>query len=79
MAVSEDRWFEVWFIYTVDLLPTHLLIVTPDKLDSSKVVVIDSQDGEIIREGYGYEETKDWLLEDEYSMIRGREFPDDGW
>lgn len=80
MGVSQDKWFEVWFSEGVDVAPSWLLIVTPDKNDSSSVVVLDPlENHKIIYQGHSYEDTKSWLLEDEFSLVKGREFPDDGW
>ncbi len=80
MSVSEERWFEVWYSEGIEVAPYYLLIVTPDKNDSSSVVIIDPQKNyEVVHEGRSYEDTKLWLLEDEYTLVNGREFPDDGW
>jgi hypothetical protein len=33
----------------------------------------------IIYEGNNYQDASDWLSEDEYELVSGRIFPDDGW
>lgn len=80
MAIYDDRWFEVWYIDGIDVIPSHLLVVTPNPEDRSRVVVIDPQrKDKIIYEGKDYEDVCFWLGEDEYTLVGGREFPDDGW
>ncbi|MBA3246783.1 MAG: hypothetical protein H0T63_01715 [Pyrinomonadaceae bacterium] len=79
MATYEDQWFEVWFTEGTDIIPGYLLIVTPDESRTGCIVIDPQQNQNIIFRGRDYEETKNWLLEDEYSLVRGREFPDDGW
>jgi hypothetical protein len=80
MSISKDKWFEVWFDEGSDLLPTYLLIVTPDAGNPGLVVVYDPlENNRIVYKGRTYEETSDWLAEDEYSLITGRMFPDDGF
>ena len=79
MRIHEDKWFEVWFSDGEDVIPYYLLIVTPDLNKLGNVIVLDPKSNEIIRKGHNYEDTKLWLLEDEYSLVEGRVFPDDGW
>jgi hypothetical protein len=72
---KEDKWFEVWFAEGEDGSPSYLLILKPDTTTPGKVMVIDPQEGnKIIRSGQDYEETRLWLLEDEFSLVEGREF-----
>lgn len=80
MATYEDRWFEVWFSDGEELGPTWLLIVTPDLSKPGCFVVYDPQQkNRIIYRGKDYDTTTTWLAEDEYSLVEGRMFPDDGW
>ena len=79
MSIRDDIWFEVWFIEGEDIAPSYLLVVTPDRVRREYVVVHDPQkDFQIVHEGQNYEDTRLWLREDEFSLVRGREFPDDG-
>jgi hypothetical protein len=72
---KEDKWFEVWFAEGEDGSPSYLLILKPDTTTPGKVMVIDPHEGnKIIRSGQDYEETRLWLLEDEFSLVEGREF-----
>lgn len=80
MSIYDDKWFEVWFSEGGGIEPSYLLIVKPDENRIGYVIVLDPQDNyKIAHEGQKYEETRLWLLEDEYSQVLGREFPDDGW
>jgi len=79
MSTSEDRWFEVWYSQGEDLLPTCLLVVIPDKAHRERVLVCDPQNNnKVVYSAVSYEQATDWLVEDEYSLIDGRIFPDDG-
>jgi hypothetical protein len=78
MSIRDDNWFEVWFVEGGDMAPAYLLIVKPDKIRRGYVVVYDPhKDFQIIHEGHNYEDTRLWLQEDEFSLVQGREFPDD--
>ena len=80
MSISEDRWFEVWFDQGEDVLPTWLLIVIPDAANPGLVLVCDPfQNNQVIHSGQNYEDTRIWLAEDEYELVNGRVFPDDGF
>ena len=58
---------------------SHLLIVTPNPENRSRVLVIDPfAQSKIVFEGKDYEDACRWLGEDEYELVSGREFPDDG-
>jgi hypothetical protein len=78
LSFKEDKWFEVWFAEGEDVGPSYLLILISDTTNPGKVVVIDPQEGyKIIRNGHSYEATRLWLLEDEFSLVEGRMFPND--
>jgi hypothetical protein len=80
MATYDDKWFEVWCADGVEYIPSHLVIVTPKLENRSRIIVIDHYlSNKIIYEGKDYEEVSNWLLEDEYYLVSGRTFPDDGW
>lgn len=78
MSVSTDRWFEVWFDEGEHTLPTWLLIVIPDPAHPGLVQVYDPFEKRVVHQGETYEDTCIWLAEDEYSLVNGRVFPDDG-
>jgi hypothetical protein len=78
MSISEDRWFEVWYSQGEDLLPTWLLVVFPESR-SGRVLVCDPKgDNKVVYSAANYEDAHEWLVEDEYSLVDGRIFPDDG-
>lgn len=81
MSTSEDRWFEIWFSEGGGhLRPQWLYIVTPDEAKRGYVLGYDPQENfRIVYEGQNYEDTRQELLEDEFSLAQGRMFPDDGW
>lgn len=81
MSTSEDRWFEVWFSEGGGhLRPQWLYVVTPDTTSSGSVLVYDPQENyRVVYSGQNYEDTCQELREDEFSLVEGRMFPDDGW
>ena len=79
MATSEDRWFEVWFCQGEDLLPTWLLVVIHDKATSQVLIHDPLSNNKLIYRASSYDDATDWLIEDEYELVSGRIFPDDGW
>ncbi len=80
MAISDDKWFEIWYSEGVEVIPYYLLIVTTDEKDRGKIIVIDPlKSNQVVYRGKDYEEVCHWLSEDEYEQVEGRMFPDDGW
>lgn len=80
MATYEDKWFEVWYSDGEDVNPTYLLIVTPNPKNPSQILVIDPyQKNKVLYKAKDYEDAVCWLQEDEYDLVEGRIFPDDGW
>ena len=80
MATYEDKWFEIWFTEGQDIVPTYLLLVMPDPKDPHQVLILDPfVKYQTVYRAQTYEEAQTWLLEDEYSLVDGRIFPDDGW
>lgn len=78
--IYDDKWFEVWFSEGDSVIPYYLLVVTPDANNPGVVVVLDpKENNKVVYQGQSYEDTVLWLREDEYSLVEGREFPDDGW
>jgi hypothetical protein len=80
MATYENKWFEVWYSDGEDIIPTHLLIVISDPKQANKILIVDpSENHRVVFEAKDYDAATDWLVEDEYSLAGGRQFPDDGW
>jgi len=79
MAIYDDKWFEFWYSEG-NVLPTYFLIVTPDEKEKGKIIVIDPlKNNEIVFRGKDYEEVCSWLSEDEFLLVEGRMFDDDGF
>ena len=77
MSTFKNKWFEVWYSQGENLLPTWLLVVIPDK--NGRISVCDPRkNNDVVYSANTYEEVTDWLVEDEYSLVDGRIFPDDG-
>ena len=80
VATYEDKWFEVWYTDGEDVIPTYLLVVTPNPNKSNHVLIVDPiQKNKVVFEADDYEAATDWLCEDEYTLASERQFPDDGW
>ena len=74
------NWYEIWADDGLD--PPYVLIVKADKTKPNTLVVYDpKEDFKIIHRAESYEDVKLWLLEDEYTLVRGRmeEDIDDIW
>ena len=79
MAIYDDKWFEVWWTPGTDVIPACLYIVTPDEKHPQQIIVLDPHDNfRVVYEGHNYEDTRLWLREDEFALVNGRMFPDDG-
>jgi hypothetical protein len=74
MSNSNKKWFEIWFVEGVDLLPAYLVVVTPDPDNHNEIIVIDNQDNKVLYRGNSYEDVHNWLTEDEFSFVAGRVF-----
>jgi hypothetical protein len=63
-----DHWYEVW---ADEGLPRpYLLLVLPAA--EGGVMVFDPREDKVVHQTPSYEETKLWLLEDEYAQIASR-------
>ena len=79
MAIYRDKWFECWFSDGSDVLPTYLLLVTPDPEKAGNILVVDPlKNNEIVYRERDYEDACSWLSEDEFEQLEGRVYPDDG-
>lgn len=80
MATYDDRWFEIWYSEGEEYQPDYLLLVMPNLKDKSGIIILDTQkNNEIIYRSKDYEKICDWLWADEFHLVKGRTFPDDGW
>jgi hypothetical protein len=72
---SENEWFEVWYVQGVEYVPAYLVVVTPNPENQDEIIVVDIAKNEIIYKSQSYEDVHLWLTEDEFSFVKGREFP----
>lgn len=80
MAIHDDKWFEFWYSNAGEIIPNYFLLVTPDVENTGKITVIDPlKNNQIVFSGINYEEVSAWLWDDEFHLVEGRTFPDDGW
>lgn len=70
----EKAWFEVWYSQGVYYVPAFLVVVTPNPENQNEVIVINPAKNEIIYRSQKYEDICDWLTEDEFIRVDGREF-----
>ena len=75
MATFDDYWFEVWYVSGVDLKPAYLVVVAPSTQANHRFTVTDINKNEDIFTAASYEEVRDWLVEDDFSLVDGRVFP----
>lgn len=79
MATYDDEWFEIWHTGE-EVPPVYILIVTSDRKNIGRLRVVDpSKDHRVVYEADTYNEVCSWLWADEYDLVEGRVFPDDGW
>jgi hypothetical protein len=66
--MNGDDWYEVW---ADDTLQTpYLLLLRPDPSSPSHYQVVDPKEGyRVVHQGAEYTAVKDWLLEDEYTLV----------
>lgn len=80
MAIYDDKWFEVWYTDGTDVAPTYLYIAMPDPNEPSRILILDPfEKNKIVYKALDYEDARNWLCEDEFSLVDGGQFPDDGW
>jgi len=72
----KKEWFEVWYVNGVEYIPAYLVVVAPNPEKQNEIIVLDITKNEIIFKDQDYEVVRDWLLEDGFSSLNGREFPD---
>ena len=80
MAIYDDKWFEVWYSDGTDVAPTYLYIAMPDPTERGRVLILDPiEKNKVVYKALDYEDAMQWLREDDFSLVDGRQFPDDGW
>ena len=70
MNDSKNNWYEVWA--DEGLEPPYLLVLGFSAQESKYCLYDPKESDKIVFESNSYEETKNWLLEDEYTLVDGR-------
>ena len=70
-----QKWYEIWADESTEI--PYVLFVCPDKNNFNKIIIIDPKENKIINNMPNYEMAKDWLCEDEYTLVNGRMEIDD--
>jgi hypothetical protein len=67
------EWYEVWADETHDI--PYILILCPSKNESGKFCIVDpKEDNRVVDTLSDYDSAKLWLLEDEFTLVKGRMF-----
>jgi hypothetical protein len=75
MGDREQRWFEVWADDSIE--PPYLLLVRPDPEEPNGVLIHDPKESyAVVYRASDYDSARMWLLEDEYTLLKGRTFLD---
>jgi hypothetical protein len=68
-------WFEVYYVSGVEIIPAYLVIIAPERFGSPEIIVREAVDQRrVIYHESSYEAVKDWLSEDDFYRVLGREF-----
>ena len=78
--IFDDQWFELWYCLGEDIAPRYILVLATSSSKPTRYIVYDPQlSYRIVYEADDYQSAVRWLSEDEYELVEGREFPDDGY
>jgi hypothetical protein len=67
------EWYEVWADETHDT--PYILLLHPSKTETGKFCIVDpKEDNRIVNTLSDYDSAKLWLLEDEFTLVKGRMF-----
>jgi hypothetical protein len=68
-----QEWYEVWADETHDI--PYILLLYPSKTETGKFCIVDpKEDNRIVDTLADYDSAKLWLLEDEFTLVKGRMF-----
>lgn len=70
-----QKWYEIWVDESTEI--PYVLFVYPDKDNFNRMIILDPKESKIIENLPNYEMAKDWLCEDEYTLVNGRMKIDD--
>lgn len=65
-----QKWYEIWVDESTEI--PYVLFVYPDKDNFNIIIILDPKESKIIENLPNYEMAKDWLCEDEYTLVNGR-------
>ncbi len=74
MSISDDNWFEVWYVHGDEIVPAYLVVVTQNPNSLGKISVLDITQNKLLYQGDSYEDVYLWLTEDDFDLVAGREF-----
>ena len=70
------EWYEIWADETHEI--PYLLLLCLSSTDKEKFLIIDPRENNrIVDTLLDYESARSWLLEDEFTLVRGRMFVDE--
>lgn len=70
-----QKWYEIWVDESTEI--PYVLFVYPDNGNFNRIIILDPKESKIIENLPNYEMAKDWLCEDEYTLVNGRMKIDD--
>ena len=73
LSDPEKEWFEIWYVAGINYFPAYLVVVLPNPENQKEILVVDPS-SEIIYKSQNYEEVHQWLTEDDFSLVTGREY-----
>ena len=68
-----NEWFEVWYVEGVEHIPAYLVVVAPNLNNEKEIIILDITDGKILFNNENYEDVRNWLIEDGFIQVQGRE------
>lgn len=69
-----QNWYEIWVDESTEI--PYVLFVCPNATDTNEILIIDPKENKI-ENMPNYEMAKQWLCEDEYTLVNGRMTIDD--
>ena len=70
-----QKWYEIWVDESTKI--PYVLFVYPDENNFNRIIILDPKEDKIIEQMPSYKMAKDWLCEDEYTLVNGRMNVDD--
>lgn len=64
-----QNWYEIWVDESTEI--PYVLFVCPNTINTNEILIIDPKENKI-ENMPDYETAKQWLCEDEYTLVDGR-------